>query len=41
MAAGEPSEDYQWVLIPEEFDAFRTKDAAVKEAKRRWALLAT
>lgn len=37
MAAGEPSEDYQWVLIPDEFDAFRTKEAAVKEAKRRWA----
>jgi hypothetical protein len=37
MAAGEPSEDYQWLLIPDEFDAFRTKEAAVKEAKRRWA----
>jgi hypothetical protein len=33
MAAGEPSEDYQWVLIPEEFDAFRTKDAAVQRSQ--------
>ena len=37
MAAGTPSKDYQFVLIREDFDAFRSKAAAVKEVKRKWA----
>ena len=36
MASGKVSKEYPWVLIREECDAFRTKDEAVKQAKRQW-----
>jgi hypothetical protein len=37
MAVGKPSKDYQYVLIPEDFDAFRSKAAAIRQLKRQWA----
>ena len=37
MAAGTPSCEFPYVLIPEDYHAFRDKKAAERDAKRRWA----
>jgi hypothetical protein len=37
MARGEPSREYPYVFVPDDFDAFSSKEAAIREAKRRWA----
>ena len=36
MASGKVSQQYRWVLIREECDAFSTKEEAIKQAKRQW-----
>jgi len=36
MASGKVSREYPFVLIREECDAFRTKEEAIKQAKRQW-----
>ena len=36
MASGKVSEEYRWVLIREECDAFISKEEAVKQARRQW-----
>ena len=36
MASGKVSQQYRWVLIREECDAFISKEEAVKQARRQW-----
>ena len=36
MASGKVSQQYRWVLIREECDAFSTKKEAIKQAERQW-----
>jgi hypothetical protein len=37
MAAGTPSKEYPYILVPEDHPAFRNKKAAIRDAKKRWA----
>ena len=36
MASGKVSQQYRWVLLREECDAFISKEEAVKQARRQW-----
>jgi hypothetical protein len=36
MASGKVSQQYRWVLLREECDAFSTKEEAIKQARRQW-----
>ena len=36
MASGKVSQQYRWVLLREECDAFSTKKEAIKQAERQW-----
>jgi hypothetical protein len=39
MESGRVSKEYPYVLIREECDAFRTKEDAIRQAKKQWACL--
>jgi hypothetical protein len=34
---GAPSKEYQWVLVPEDHPAFRDREAAERDLRKRWA----
>jgi hypothetical protein len=37
MPTGTPSNEYRYVLVPEDHPAFRNKKAAIRNAKKNWA----